>query len=183
VQSVAALDVALGLNGVLVGLERYADQAQAVPMTHCAGMDVTKASFTGSVGYEISDEDMCLYNQLSLFEVMQLRKIASASVRHPHRIFPPTLLTPCCPDGPEVEHGAHFLILYYPVLPPRLARRCASWSQPLHPPRVKRTQVRVYNRWRDAMLRRTMDRVELPEETNTPMAFTSHTAAAFGTRD
>jgi hypothetical protein len=165
VQSVAALDVALGLNGVLVGLERYADQAQAVPMTHCAGMD------------------MCLYNQLSLFEVMQLRKIASASVRHPHRIFPPTLLTPCCPDGPEVEHSAHFLILYYPVLPPRLARRCASWSQPLHPPRVKRTQVRVYNRWRDAMLRRTMDRVELPEETNTPMAFTSHTAAAFGTRD
>jgi hypothetical protein len=125
-QSVAALDVALGLNGVLVGLEAYASQEQpAAPIVQCAGMDVAAvaSTFRSSIGYEISDEDMCWYNRVSLFEVMELRKIASASVR-------------------------------------------------------------IYNRWRDAMLRRTSDRVEHPsEEILTPLAFTRDTAAAFGTRD
>jgi hypothetical protein len=42
---------------------------------------MTHNVFTHSVGHGITEADACLYNEYSVFEMLQLRKVAASAVR------------------------------------------------------------------------------------------------------
>eukprot|EP00242_Pyramimonas_sp_CCMP2087_P010518 CAMPEP_0198221230 /NCGR_PEP_ID=MMETSP1445-20131203/82764_1 /TAXON_ID=36898 /ORGANISM="Pyramimonas sp., Strain CCMP2087" /LENGTH=312 /DNA_ID=CAMNT_0043899285 /DNA_START=282 /DNA_END=1220 /DNA_ORIENTATION=- len=84
-ETVTALDRLLGLEGRLVqldintpALEKLTPQGKHV---RCEASSMTYNVFTHSVGHGITEADACLYNEYSVFEMLQLRKVAASAVR------------------------------------------------------------------------------------------------------
>jgi len=90
-ETVAALDRLLGVEGMLIELNKkmpyleagITTKARKAHHTKCVTetQPLTYNVFTQSVGHAITESDACLYNEFSVFELIQLRKMMASTVR------------------------------------------------------------------------------------------------------